>query len=68
MPEERKTGDTLAASTGGDDAILSRLRKLEAITEAVLATLGLGDLLDTLLTRLREVLEVDTAAILLLDE
>ena len=68
MPEERKTGDTLAASTGGDDAILSRLRKLEAITEAVLATLGLGDLLDTLLTRLREVLEVDTAAVLLLDE
>jgi len=68
VPEQRATGGPLGASAGGDDAILSRLRKLESITEAALANLRLDELLDVLLTRLRSVLEVDTAAVLLLDE
>src|SRR4051794_19844314 len=45
-----------------------RLRRLQTITDAALAHLELGALLDTLLLRTREALEVDTCAVLLLDE
>ncbi|MEA2473487.1 MAG: hypothetical protein QOE06_1402 [Thermoleophilaceae bacterium] len=45
----------------------ARLQHLSAITEAALAHLDLDDLLETLLVRLREILGVDTIAILLLD-
>src|SRR4051812_26060264 len=45
-----------------------RLRRLQALTDAALAHLELGALLDTLLLRTREILEVDTCAVLLLDE
>jgi signal transduction histidine kinase len=45
-----------------------RLRRLQTITDAALAHLELDTLLDTLLERTREVLEVDTCAVLLLDE
>jgi signal transduction histidine kinase len=45
-----------------------RLRKLQALTDAALAHLDLEVLLPTLLLRTREILEVDTCAILLLDE
>ena len=45
-----------------------RLRRLQTITDAALAHLELDALLDTLLLRTREVLEVDTCAVLLLDE
>jgi sigma-B regulation protein RsbU (phosphoserine phosphatase) len=44
-----------------------RLRRLEAITDAALSRLPVSDLLDELLDRVRDLLEVDTAAILLLD-
>jgi putative methionine-R-sulfoxide reductase with GAF domain len=44
-----------------------RLRRLEAITDAALSKLNVPDLLDELLDRVRELLGVDTAAILLLD-
>jgi len=44
-----------------------RLRRLEAITDATLSKLNVPDLLDELLDRVRELLGVDTAAILLLD-
>jgi phosphoserine phosphatase RsbU/P len=44
-----------------------RLRRLEAITDAALSRLPVSDLLDELLDRVRDMLEVDTAAILLLD-
>lgn len=50
---------------GGSD---ERLRRIEAVTDATLARLDVEDLLDELLDRVREVLQVDTAAILLLDE
>jgi GAF domain-containing protein/anti-sigma regulatory factor (Ser/Thr protein kinase) len=45
----------------------ARLQHLSAITEAVLAHLDLERLLDEMLTRVREILGVDTAAVLLLD-
>jgi signal transduction histidine kinase len=45
-----------------------RLLKLQALTEAALAHLDLEELLAALLVRAREMLEVDTCAILLLDE
>jgi GAF domain-containing protein len=47
---------------------LDRLRRLQALTDAALAHLDLEQLLATLLVRIRELLEVDTCAVLLLDE
>jgi putative methionine-R-sulfoxide reductase with GAF domain len=44
-----------------------QLGRLEALTEARLADLGLEDLLVELLDRVRELLSADTAAVLLLD-
>ena len=44
-----------------------RLRRIEAVTDATLSQLDVNDLLDELLDRVREVLRVDTAAILLMD-
>jgi sigma-B regulation protein RsbU (phosphoserine phosphatase) len=44
-----------------------RLRRLEAVTDAALSRLAASDLLDELLDRVRDLLGVDTAAILLLD-
>ena len=45
-----------------------RLQKLQALTDAALAHLELNALLPTLLLRTREILGVDTCAVLLLDE
>lgn len=44
------------------------LRKLQAVTDAALGHLSLEDLLDELLTRVRDALEADTCAVLLLEE
>jgi signal transduction histidine kinase len=49
------------------EVVLERLRIIQGVTEAALAHLGLDDLLGTLLDRIVESLEVDTAAVLLLD-
>lgn len=43
------------------------LRRLERVTDAALSRLGVGELLDELLERTRELLRVDTTAVLLLD-
>jgi signal transduction histidine kinase len=45
-----------------------RLRKLQAVVDVALAHLSVDDLLDELLPRVKELLEVDTCAVLLLDE
>src|ERR671936_651882 len=50
------------------EAAAERLRKLPLVTDAALAHLSLDDLLDELLTRIREILDADTAAFLMLDE
>jgi signal transduction histidine kinase len=44
------------------------LARLQAVSDAALAHLSLDDLLDALLTRVRDLLEADTCAVLLLDE
>ncbi len=51
---------------GGSKA--EHVRRLQSVTDAALAHLRLDDLLVALLERTREILEVDTSAILLLDE
>jgi signal transduction histidine kinase len=55
-PEERSSAPTIA------------LQKLQAVTDAALAHLPLEELLDELLVRIRDALETDTCAVLLLDE
>jgi signal transduction histidine kinase len=52
----------------GSAAPADTLRKLQAVTDAALAHLSLDDLLDELLTRVRDALGADTCAVLLLDE
>jgi putative methionine-R-sulfoxide reductase with GAF domain len=44
-----------------------RLKRIEAVTDIALAHLDLEELLEELLDRVRELLEVDTATVLLLD-
>jgi putative methionine-R-sulfoxide reductase with GAF domain len=44
-----------------------RLRRIEAVTDTALGHLGVEDLLTELLDRVRELLSVDTAAVMLLD-
>jgi phosphoserine phosphatase RsbU/P len=44
-----------------------QLRRIQTVTDASLAHLEIDELLDTLLERVREILDVDTAAILLID-
>ena len=44
------------------------VRRLQSVTDAALAHLQLDELLEALLERTRQILEVDTCAILLLDE
>jgi serine phosphatase RsbU (regulator of sigma subunit)/anti-sigma regulatory factor (Ser/Thr protein kinase)/DNA-binding response OmpR family regulator len=50
------------------EAIAGTVTRLERLTEAALANLTLDQLLDELLEHVSEMLEADTAAILLLDE
>jgi signal transduction histidine kinase len=49
-------------------AVAERLRRLQVVTDVALTHLGTSDLLDELVLRVREILDVDTCAILLLDE
>jgi len=44
-----------------------KLRDIRSLTDAALSHLGADDLLTTLLSRVREILDADTAAVLLLD-
>jgi sigma-B regulation protein RsbU (phosphoserine phosphatase) len=44
-----------------------KLRDIRSVTDAALSHLGADDLLATLLTRVRQILDADTAAVLLLD-
>ena len=52
-------------ATPGD---AERLRRLQLVTDAALSHLDLEELLAELLTRIRDTLDADTAAFLLLDE
>ncbi|HMF82626.1 MAG TPA: GAF domain-containing SpoIIE family protein phosphatase [Acidimicrobiia bacterium] len=46
---------------------VEHLRRIQSVTDASLAHLEIDELLDTLLERTREILEADTAAVLLID-
>jgi putative methionine-R-sulfoxide reductase with GAF domain len=50
-----------------ESGIDERLRRIEAVTDTALSRLDVQDLLLELLTRVKELLDVDTAAVLLLD-
>ena len=52
-------------STDGD---AERLRRIQLVTDAAFSHLDLNDLLGVLLTRIRDALDADTAAVLLRDE
>jgi signal transduction histidine kinase len=54
-------------STTAPLAAAEQLRRLQAVTDAALAHLDLDTLLNELLTRIREALQADTCAFLLLD-
>jgi serine phosphatase RsbU (regulator of sigma subunit)/anti-sigma regulatory factor (Ser/Thr protein kinase) len=47
---------------------LERLEQIQRVSDTALSHLSVDDLLDELLLRLREILDTDTAAVLLLDE
>ena len=50
------------------EASAQQLASLQALTDTAITTLVVEDLLDELLSRVQEVLDADTAAVLLLDE
>ncbi|HEY2550593.1 MAG TPA: GAF domain-containing SpoIIE family protein phosphatase [Streptosporangiaceae bacterium] len=52
---------------GNQDAALDRLRDIQSITDAALSRLSEQDFLAELLERTRDILQADTAAVLLLD-
>ncbi|MES1247448.1 MAG: GAF domain-containing protein [Actinomycetota bacterium] len=57
-----------ASTLGAERLARRRLQDLASVTDAALAHLELEELLDELLTRIRVILDTDTAAVLLLDE
>jgi anti-sigma regulatory factor (Ser/Thr protein kinase) len=53
--------------SGRPDDVAARLEKLESVTDSNLTRLDVDDLLDELLARVTEILDVDTAAVLLVE-
>src|SRR5437588_8347148 len=68
MGTVRPGASSRTETASADSLAIERLRHLSAITEAALAHLTLDELMETLLTRLRDILRVDTVAVLLIDE
>lgn len=67
--EATGTVPSVASTERGKRAsAVERLRRIEAVTDAALTRLDVEALLDELLLRVRDALEVDTAAVLLIDE
>jgi len=66
--ERRLAEQRERAARAEAEAAAATLRKLERVSQAALEHLSLQDLLDALLERIIEVLEADTAAILLVEE
>lgn len=58
----------MSLSTRSSRTAYEQLQRVESITDAALAHLDAEDLLNELLDRTREILQVDTVAVLLLDE
>jgi len=66
-PSRRYYAATVSITAGARWADDERLRRIESVTDAALTRLDVEDLLVELLDRVRELLGVDTAAVLLLD-
>lgn len=62
------SSDPAGAASPSDDDLRRRLHQLEQLTDLTLTKLGLDELLGELLVRVRDLLDADTAAILLADE
>ncbi|GAA4366911.1 SpoIIE family protein phosphatase [Actinomadura verrucosospora] len=54
-------------TAGASEGAIRRLANIQAITDEAFAHMDVDELLDTLLDRVRAILEVDTAVVLLLD-
>lgn len=54
-------------SAGGSGDVTRKLENIQAITDEAFVHMDVDEFLDTLLKRVRDILEVDTAAVLLLD-
>ena len=54
-------------TAGASEGVIRRLANIQAITDEAFANMDMDELLDTLLDRVRAVLRVDTAVVLLLD-
>src|SRR5215213_6606507 len=67
--DPRPTPHGSGSEQAGEPAriLTERLRWLEVVTDAELAQLTVDELLDELMDRVRELMAVDTAAVLLLD-
>src|SRR6266536_20279 len=66
-PEPSNQEETGEAATAAAEAA-TRLEDVQRVTEAALAYLDLDDLLAELLERVTDILEVDTAAVLLMED
>src|SRR5215203_2493346 len=62
------TTDQITGRAAGAEEALARLGDVQRVTEAALAYLDPEELLNELLTRVKEILEVDTAAVLLVED
>ncbi len=56
------------SNLGDDGPVAERLANLQALTDSTLTRLDVDDMLLELLVRVREILDVDTAAVLILNE
>lgn len=61
------TGDSDRVDPGDRGSVEERLRRIEAVTDVELSRLDVDALLPELLDRVRDMLEADTAAVLLVD-
>jgi anti-sigma regulatory factor (Ser/Thr protein kinase)/putative methionine-R-sulfoxide reductase with GAF domain len=68
MTPEPTKSEEVPAQRAAEDEAAARLEDVQRVTEAALAFLDLDDLLDELLQRLTDILQVDTAAVLLVEE
>src|SRR2546429_8646758 len=67
MPPSPSNPEAAAEPLSSDRAV-ARLEDVQRLTEAALSYLNVEDLLDELLIRVKDILQVDTAAILLVED
>jgi anti-sigma regulatory factor (Ser/Thr protein kinase)/putative methionine-R-sulfoxide reductase with GAF domain len=68
MTPDQSTQEEPTGESGTADEAVARLEDVQRVTESALAYLNLEDLLNELLDRVKEILQVDTAAVLLVED